>query len=281
MGFHASLRTVMPTEDACIDQDYKRMRSGVSSSKHAAVYLWFIKFCENEEYADQFLAGDLYLNPLAYFRNIESTGDQGRNDSTEAIAMWWQPKDISMVLDFPGIGRTEITAKDLAAPVSMSFNYHDSLNILSLYTIYVSGFEYKDDKFECEEEGAAELRRQLAIDPRCFSLGKFAVVTQAALFIKQLREAMRTQGYKVAGRLVEYYDDETFHGEVPVPEIPFRKQKRFSYQKEYRVCVNSGGAQAKPTRLKIGDISAFSAKMESSRIPTILELKLEQAPDPQ
>jgi hypothetical protein len=118
---------MMPAEDACIGQDYKRMRSGVSSSKHAAVYLWFIEFCENEEYADQFLAGDLYLNPLAYFRNIESTGDQGRNDSTEAIAMWWQPKDISMLLDIPGIGRTEITAKDLAAPVSMSFNYHDSL----------------------------------------------------------------------------------------------------------------------------------------------------------
>jgi hypothetical protein len=51
----------------------------------------------------------------------------GREDSNEAIAMWWQPKDISMVLDVPGIGRTEITEKDLAAPVSVSYPVREFL----------------------------------------------------------------------------------------------------------------------------------------------------------
>ena len=223
------------------------------------------------------MRGSLYLNPLSYFRKLEGTSGVGREDSNEAIAMWWQPKDISMVLDVPGIGRTEITEKDLAAPVSMSYNWHESLNILSLYTMYVSGFEYKEGKFDCEPEGAAEIERQLAIDARCADLGKFAVVTQAARFIKQFRDALQTQPHKVDGRLVEYYDEETFHGEIPLPDIPFRKQKRFAYQKEYRVCVKSRVGSAGPIRLEIGDISSFSAKMESSQIPRNFQLKLESA----
>jgi hypothetical protein len=240
-----------------------------------SIYLWFIKFFEKEEYADQFMAGHLYLNTLTYFKELESKSGDGRDDSTEAIAMWWQPNDISIKLNLAGIGDIEITRDDLAGPASMSFDYHNSLNILSLYTMYVTGFEPKDGKLSCKPEDVTELRQQLAIDRRCFELGKFAVVTQVGLFIKRLREALQTQTGKVDGRLVDYYDKDTFHGKIPFDDIPFRKQKRFSYQREYRLCVDSRGVSSGPIRLNIGDISTFSAKMESVKIPDAFTVTIE------
>src|SRR5689334_10920673 len=101
-----------------------------------APMIWYlIKFFEEERYADQFMAGRLYLNTLAYFRKVESKDSDGRMDSTEAIAMWCQPDDFVMKLNVPGIGETEITKKDLAAPVSMSFDYHNYLHLFCLYAV--------------------------------------------------------------------------------------------------------------------------------------------------
>jgi hypothetical protein len=59
---------------------------------------YFIKFFREEKHADQFMAGELYLNTLAHFKKVESESDDGRDDPTEAIAMWWQPDDISIKL---------------------------------------------------------------------------------------------------------------------------------------------------------------------------------------
>jgi hypothetical protein len=52
---------------------HERIGVSVASSDRSAVYLWFIKFCEREEYADQFMRGSLYLNPLSYFRKLKGT----------------------------------------------------------------------------------------------------------------------------------------------------------------------------------------------------------------
>lgn len=93
-------------------------------------HIWyFIKFFTEETHADQFIAGNLYMNTLSYFKTLENEGDNGRPDSTEAVAHWWQPDDILVKLQLPGIGETKISKKDLAAPVSISFDYHNYVHI--------------------------------------------------------------------------------------------------------------------------------------------------------
>jgi hypothetical protein len=209
---------------------------------------YFIKFFAQEEHADAFMKGSLYLNTLAYFKKLESECDDGRMDATEAVAMWWQPHDFIMNLNVPGIGATEINSKDLAGPVSAAFEYHDYLHLYCLYAVHTTGFECVDGKIDYAPEDAEELRRQLTIDERCLKFGSFAVMTPAVPFVDRLREAPIAQGYKATAKLVEYYDDETIHCEFPPKEIPFRKQKRFTYQRESRFASIHARSRIPPSR---------------------------------
>jgi hypothetical protein len=236
----------------------------------APITLFFIKFFTEEIHADQFMAGELYLNTLSYFKRTENEASDGRPDSTEGVAMWWQPDDFLMKLNMPGIGEADITNKDLAAPVSMSFDHHNYAHVFCLYAMHITGFTLlRDGKIDCSEAGPDELQRQLRVDERCFKFGKFAVVINAVPFINKLREALISQGRKFRCKLVEYYDETTFHGTIPTKEIPFRKQRRFSYQQEFRVCIYPTVITDSPIKIKIGDISTMCGKLEASRLNSI------------
>jgi hypothetical protein len=235
------------------------------------ITLFFIKFFQEEKHADQFIAGELYLNTLAYFKRIENEEDDGRIDSTEAIASWWQPDDILIKLNVPGIGGTKISRKDLAGPVSMSFDYHNYVHVFCLYAMHITGFKLLNDgKIDCSERDVDELRRQLRVDDRCFQFGKHAVVINAVPFITKLREILTSQGRKFKYKLVEYHDETVFHGTIPANEIPFRKQGRFSYQQEFRICVYPTVMVDSPITIRIGDISSICGKMESSKVNSLL-----------
>lgn len=235
--------------------------------------IWhFIKFFEKESYADQFMTGGLYLNTLAYFKEMESASCDGRMDSTEAVAMWWQPDDFVMNLRVSGIGDTEITKNDLVGPVSVSSDHHNNLNLFCLYALQPIGVECLQGKVDHALANDGEKGLQPRIDGRCFKFGKFAVIVHAVPFLNQLREALKGKGYKVIGKMVEYYDDEVFHGEIPMADIPFRKQKRFSYQREFRLCVDTCSQHDSPITIQIGDLSHISVKVDSGQLSRYFEL---------
>jgi hypothetical protein len=165
------------------------------------------------------------------------------------------------------------TREDLAGPVSVSYGKHDNLNILCLYAVHSTGFECENGKFHCSAEDVARLQRQFDVDQRCLKFGKFAVIVPAVPFLNQLRAALSMQGYSFIGKLVQYYDERTFHGTIPEKEIPFKKQRRFDYQREFRICVQPRILTAGPITISIGDISKISAKVESSQIPRLFQLK--------
>lgn len=119
---------------------------------------------------------------------------------------------------------------------------------------------------------------QFAIDSRCLEFGSHAVVVAVSPFLAQLKEVLQRNGQWFKADLVEYYDDQIFHGEIPPSDIPFRKQKRFSYQKEYRICVQTNTKGTNPISIEMGDISMFSARIDSARLNSLMELKLAPAP---
>ena len=151
---------------------------------------FFVKIFAKEEHADQFIKGGLHLNRLSYFKKIENDDDDGRQDTNEAVAMWWQPYDFTMTLNVPGVGETKITSKDLAGPVSVAFEYHDHFHILCLYAMSTVSLESLDQQASLAEN-EAELQRQFRIDERCVKFGQFAVVVQAVPFRAQLKEALQ------------------------------------------------------------------------------------------
>jgi hypothetical protein len=234
------------------------------------VIWYFIKFFEEERYADEFIAGKLYLNRLSYFRKLESR-DDGRPDTHEAVAMWWQPQ--GMRVTFANFPELEITDKDLAGPISIAFDFHDNLHIYCLYSVQTPSDLLKDGKIDCTADQAMELQKQLVIDDRCLRFGKFAVIISAVPFLDRLKLALGR--YRYRAKSVEYYDDEMFHGEIKREDIPFNKQKRFKYQREFRISINTGTKGNSPLRVDIGSIKHITAKIDSSRLNALLELKLE------
>jgi hypothetical protein len=236
---------------------------------------YFIKFFEREEWADQFMAGHLYLNTLGYFKKMESGGSADRGDPTEAVAMWLQPYDVTMTIKVPDLQlETTITAKDLAAPIQFSSTYHDNLHLLCLYAMHSDDAKIEDGKATGTLQEMERLQRQLRVDPKCFEMGKYAVTIHAVPFLKQLREALTRQHIAATGKLVSYYDDAVFHGEIAASEIPFSKQKRFSYQREFRVCLNAPAPTAAALIVEIGDLSAIGRKIPANQFQRFNEFEV-------
>jgi len=224
--------------------------------------IWYlVKIFKEEQHAEQFISGNLYLNRLSYFKKIEEKGDDGRLDKNEAVAMWFDGLNLSI----PGVGSCEITKKDLAEPISISYQHHDYLNVFCMYAVHTIGFECVDGNIKYSEDRAAQLKRQLEIDERCFEFGDFAVIVPAVQFLDRVKKTLQARGNYFQGKLIDYYD-ESFNCEIEEKEIPFKKQNKYSYQNEFRICVDTKTIGEEAINIDIGDIKDISAKTESSNL---------------
>ena len=239
---------------------------------------YFIKFFEQEEWANQFLAGDLYLNTLHYFKTQESSDTADRGDPTEATSLWLQPRDTIMTLRVPKLNlQTVITEKDLAAPIQASSKFHENLHIFCLTAPATDT--------PIVESGAISnldvIHPQLRIDQKCFRMGKFAVAVPAISFLEQLRTTLKNRQLPASYKMVTYYDESTFSGPFAHDDIAFRKQKRFTYQREWRLCVNFRNETDSPRRLSIGRLPETSIKLSANDFPRLneIQLRLENSTD--
>jgi len=246
--------------------------------------LYLIKFFKKEEHADQFIKGLLHLKTISYFKNLEATEDineDGRPDRNEAIAHWWQPKDFRMKITLthkstdidPNIpNEFEISGEDLADPVSMSYDYHNYLHIFCIYAMHIKGFQVVNGQIECTEKESYRLKKQLEVDHRNFKFGEFAVIVPAVQFLKHMKSVLQEHKISFEGRLIDYYDESSFNGEIKLNDIPFKKHKKYSYQHEFRICVNTKTKSKEPLNIEVGDISHICAKIKSSTINEILSI---------
>ena len=226
--------------------------------------IWYlVKFCEKEEWADDFIKGNLYLNRLSYFKKKEAKDDY-RFDKCEAVASWLQPSGIS--INFSSHPELDIHPEDLGAPVSISFDHHDHLHILCLYAIHTGRFECVDGLIDCSEEDVDELKEQLRIHENCFKFGGYAIIVKANDFLNRVKNAIEKSRYAGRMKLVDYYDPNLFNGNFLDHDIPFKKQQKHSYQNEFRIAVNNGTAGDDPLCIEVGDLSDISAKVEAVKL---------------
>jgi hypothetical protein len=233
--------------------------------------IWYlVKFCEKEEWADDFLKGSLYLNRLSYFKQKEAEDDD-RFDKHEAVASWLQPSGITIkFLNHPEL---DIHPEDLGAPVSISFDHHNHLHVLCLYAIHTGRFDCVDGLIDYAEEDANELKEQLMVHENCFKFGGHAVIVRAADFISRVKKAVENLGHSGIMKLVDYYDPNLFNGNFLQHEIPFKKQQKHSYQNEFRIVVNNGRVGDDPLRIEVGDLSDISAKIEATSLNGLLKIE--------
>jgi hypothetical protein len=56
--------------------------------------------------------------------------------------------------------------------------------------------------------------------------------------------------------------------------VPFRKQKRFDYQREYRICIRTLHRLAEPRTFNIGSLRGFGGYIPSERVLKAFKLSL-------
>jgi len=239
---------------------------------HGKKVWYLIKFCENRDFAAQFIEGNLYMNRLSFFKNDKNEDEhsKGRADSNEAVAHWWQPEDLIIKLNIHGIGEVTITNEDLAAPVTAGSDFHNHWHIFCMYAMWTDGFECIDGRIDYAKEDAEKLKAQLMIDERCFQLGEYAVVVPAVQFINRVKIACKEKQRRI--KLVDYFDGEKFNGSIDEVEIPFSKLDIFSYQKEFRICIDNQTKGDDPYILELGSIKEFSAIVKSSDLNALFKI---------
>lgn len=229
---------------------------------------FFVKYCSEEQHAEDFLNGDLYFKRLSYFKGIEEEED-GRGDKHEAVAAWLQPKGLEFKISYRNHENELITHDipdgDIAAPVSISYNYHDRFHVLCLYSIYVEEFEdtYNDSQ---AEEKFNQLNKEVLIDKKCENFGKYAVLVHAAPFLEMLAKAAKDNNLHIEKSLVKYYDETVFSGDFSGNAPIFHKQKKYDYQKEYRISFDTGIDGNDNKILSIGNLSNIAMRIDSDKI---------------
>jgi hypothetical protein len=184
---------------------------------------------------EQFRKGLLYMNPLKYFRNLES--DPARADRYEGATHIFQPKDVIITLSAPGFGDIVIDSKDLAAATTMSRNSELCCNLYCLHAITAP---VNGTLFPSEHEWFGD---------------SMVLVLNTQEFLNRVVAAAKTRSLSGKCKLVEYFDDEAYTGKLD----RFRKSKRFAHQREYRIAIDSPGDD--PLVLDIGDITDITSEV--------------------
>ncbi|MDD5227707.1 MAG: hypothetical protein PHN45_07215 [Methylococcales bacterium] len=253
--------------------------------------IWYlIKFFTEETHADQFIKGDLYLNRVSYFKygkfnylkkkkfftlfqNFEKCdcNDDGRADRSETTASLLQLNQSKVVINF-GNEKVILEEGNEGETFSVAPNEYDNHHLFCMYAVRTFDLKCVNGHVICDSIDEDEiLKKQLEIDERCFKFGKFAVIVSASKFFSHLKKSLEKQEYKGVCRLVDYYDKDLFHGHFQQNEAPFKKQKKFSYQNEFRILIKPKTFDGKAIVIDVGDMSSFTIKTESYELPKILE----------
>jgi hypothetical protein len=183
----------------------------------------FIKFFEKQIYAQEFIEGKIYANKLSYFKKVEgSTGV--KMDKYEGTCAIFQSKQSTLKLNGGVI--------DTVGNITLSRKKDEYKNIFCMYTLIMPNGVYKDTK---------DIKNQLMILSKCEELGKYAVIVRANEFLEKIKavELKQFKINKIRMGEVNYYDENTFQGSFDDDNVLFNKIKKFEYQKEYRLVIDS------------------------------------------
>ena len=210
----------------------------------------------------------VHLNSVSSVQELKMLGD-GRGDRFEAVSTWLQPQDIGEFrFEAPPFDPIVATAADFGGPISFSYDAFTELNVFCMYAIWAKGAVGPNGDVELTDAALNETAERFRNERRIQDFGEWSVVTQPSRFIPRAKARLQAI-YRTECRLVEYYDPTTFSGHLPNKRIPFMKQDRFAFQREFRICVAPTIATGDVIEPDIDDISGFSYKVPSLYLPTL------------
>jgi hypothetical protein len=197
----------------------------------------FVKFSDNIEHLKSLQQGNLYMNNLKYFVELEEkTGIPGMGDKMEALNVI---NDIEV--SFYKLGTDHLITK--AKAKKANFRYEDALfkPVYCLFAITADMLVvHKETELDVElkinftEEQKSKMTSEF---------GKYALVISPPHFSERLRKSFNEKGHEFSGKYVDYIDNnvneqrriEAFAN--PDTRMFFFKDHGFKHQNEFRIVI--------------------------------------------
>jgi hypothetical protein len=218
--------------------------------------LFFLKFCERREYAEDFLRGHLYLNSVDFFKKLEGANNDGRADRDESPLLWVSPKRLVNVRFSIGPSNLDLPPEVFAGPIRINARWKSTQHLLCLYAGHTGTLEPPSSG-----ETLQALRNQMRLPPECSRMGEFAVLIRGE-FLQRFRKVIEERDYDLEGDLVNYFDPREHAGHFDRPL--FWKRNEYSWQREYRLVVDTDTEDPAPLKLELGDLSDICRIVEVS-----------------
>jgi hypothetical protein len=197
----------------------------------------FIKFSDNIDNLKSLQQGNLYMNNLKFFVDLEEkTGISGMGDKLETLNVI---NDVELSFYIPGT--EQLVAKTKARKANL--RYEDAL-----YKPVFCLFAVTADMLEIYEESETEVKLKInftneQINKMRSEFGTHALVISPPHFSEQLEKSFNQNGYDYSGRFVEYIDTninqqrrlEAFANQDI--SLFFFKDHGFKHQNEFRIVI--------------------------------------------
>lgn len=214
----------------------------------------FCKFGRKVDMEALFNKGELYLQTLETFRRLE---DKERGDKYEGAVKMRSDENGKMTLTNKETGESI----DLDITESKLIERHSGISGLHIYCVYCLVFEDHEGKRLGMNFG----------DEIINGFGDHVVVIlDTHSFMKRVKAAVEGLGFKLMSGRVEYLEFCDYSGEIG----PYRKEQRFSHQKEFRIVVMGEGRPEGPLKFSIGSLEDIALVGQAAEIRNLkVEIK--------
>lgn len=206
----------------------------------------FAKTFTELSHAQAFVRGDIRMQTVRHFRELEDSKKALRGDAYEGIAAIWQPQHIKSIK----IADFTLDSSALAGPIKM--HRTDAMD----WHVFCVHFIGAPDKSEPPElSDLDEVASYIGLDERCEGFGDHLVVFKdGKAFVDRMMAGIERAGYYGRAGTVKYFHELNYSGFFG-EEVPFRKPRAYEYQKEYRFVAETPPGVSTPMTLNIGDLS--------------------------
>lgn len=198
----------------------------------------------SKDYADDFIAGNLYMNSLNFFRRIEGNAAQG--DPLEGICGSIRKDQLKQV----GINFDESMTEAIIGNVSLISDYYGLNNLFCLYRLFID-----DEKktVACPSDELRKFNDKGAYDKvviRIKDTDQFLEQITAAI-----EKGIRTHKieYGIFGGVT--YSNAWSNADGPGTRSVFHKEPKYEYQNEWRLCLLRNALADQAFVLPVGDLS--------------------------
>ena len=225
---------------------------------------WMLaKISNNQQRLKSFISGEVFMNPLSYFINLEKeSGIKGQGDRLEAAHYF---RDLT--LSIKDVETGELIPFIEAEDLTLQSPERTKTPVYCMVTIDLEMMEVTEETDEYVEFKVLIPEENLNLIVKEF--GEFAVIVPLGNFKERLDKAINEKGgNSISGKVnyqdytKNYTDRIKGYGDLDSPLVCFNKCDSLKYQNEYRFLMD-GISVEKGICVNVGDLSDIAYELRT------------------